>query len=77
MSIRNKLALAALLLGVSAAQGDGISNSMTPQLGGGIGTGFDGGISSTAAVAAPVTPCSQTGLIFTSSCNAILYVVLF
>jgi hypothetical protein len=29
------------------------------------------------ATSTPVVPCNQTGLDFTNSCNAILYVVLF
>jgi hypothetical protein len=44
MWTRSRIVLALLLLGLSAAKGDGLSTSVSPQLGGGIG-GFDGGIS--------------------------------
>ena len=53
MSIRSRLVLA-LLLGFLAgsAAADGLSSSMSPQLGGGISQ-FDGGISGVVSTAAP------------------------
>lgn len=77
MSTLNRFLLIAVLLCTPAACGNGVSTSVTPQPGGGISKSTDGGVSNVATVSAPVTPCSQTGLIFTSGCNAILYVVLF
>ncbi len=77
ISTRNKVAIAALLLSGSGALAAGLSGSMTPQIGGNLGSGFDGGLSGQAQVSTPTIPCSQTGLIFTSGCNAILYVVLY
>lgn len=69
MSTRSKIAAALLLLGLATvARADGLSTSVTPQLGGGIG-GFDGGISFKAITQA-VTGCSGTGLIFSVACNS-------
>jgi hypothetical protein len=58
MSTRNRIALAAALaLLCSAARGDGISSSISPQLGGGIGQ-FDGGVSARASSSAPPPTCT-------------------
>ena len=70
----SKLVLALALVAISGVSvADGIYNRGMQSVGnmGGEGVNIPG--------AAPVVtiPCSQTGLIFTSSCNAILFVVVF
>jgi hypothetical protein len=47
MSISSRVALAYLVLGAVAAMAAGLSSSITPQVGGGISNGTDGGISKT------------------------------
>lgn len=71
MSIRNRLALAAMLLGVGSAYGDGIGGSVTPQARGGISQ-FDGGVS--VLLTKPVAPVACTNqliLIYSNSCALI------
>jgi len=55
-----------LLVGVSIVKGDGLSSSITPQLGGGIG-GFDGGISF-GIKATPLSPCGVGAIDLSAGC---------
>ena len=66
----SKVLLAALLLAaMTAARGDGLSTSMSPQTGGGIGGWFDGGLSYQKASGSPPPVCSNS-LDFSQSCNS-------
>lgn len=85
MSTRNRTrALALLIAGLCLATGAlaaGISGSTTPQIGGGIDLGMDGGISSPTAAAAPpgcASPDAPDGAVDLSKCsNAFYLAVLF
>ena len=69
--------LAALLAAfATAAMADGLSTSVTPQIGGGIG-GFNGGVSNLTNYTPPPPPsgCSAGQLDFSDSCNTTQYMV--
>ena len=68
MLTRSRIVLIAVLLSTSAVRSDGISMSVTPQGGGGIG-GFDGGISAASVGGSPPPSCSNK-LDFTQACNS-------
>lgn len=65
------LALVILVAIVGWGLADGLSGTISQQLGGGISNGFDGGISSPiAAGGTPVVGCIGTGYNFTLACNS-------
>ena len=50
------------------------ANTITPQIGGGINQ-FDGGMSNSGAPAAPLTPCTSTGIFdLSNTCNDIYFI---
>jgi hypothetical protein len=76
----NKTALLALAIALlTVVQSDAQSSrggiGIKQQSGGNM-VGGDGAFNVTSGGGSVVIPCSQTGLIFTSACNAILYVVV-
>jgi hypothetical protein len=74
MSILSRLALALALVAISGVSvADGIYNRGTQSVG---SMGGDG-VNTPGAASVPTIPCTQTGLVFTASCNAILFVVVF
>ena len=68
-----RITMAALIVlaATSRVASDGISNrAQIGDLGGSL-------IGSVGSASVPTIPCTQTGLVFTASCNAILFVVVF
>jgi hypothetical protein len=65
------LAISILMAIIGWALADGLSGTISQQIGGGISNGFDGGISPPAAAGGtPVTGCVGTGYDFTLACNS-------
>ena len=65
MSIINRIILAVVMVGLAtAAYGDGITSGVSPQLGGGIDYGFDGGISGHHGTITPPAAGSALLLLF-------------
>lgn len=74
MLIFNRLLLASAIIGVAvAARGDGLTGSMSPQSGGGIG-GFDGGVSLVSKPIVVVNCPFAGGTIFNNQCNIPFYI---
>jgi hypothetical protein len=80
MSISSKATISILAIAAVLASYQAFGSSITPQLGGGIGFGFDGGISGKGNAVAPpagcASPTAPNGAVDLSQCSNAFYVAI-